>query len=427
MEVRAIVELVVGGHNDSAVHVSVSADYPGHSAQLVGQEEEADRREDSFSCAFDGGGAIYHRNTGTLLVVNRAAKLVWDMRAKGYGQEQIAFAFSQCFDVSEEHALQDVTRILSLVKDSTASNDGAKTDNQAGEVDARLSALPVHRPVLLEDCGVFRFGDSKIRVLSNVAAVDSSYFARFKHRAIDHDTEADALEVAEIESGCQVTYRGKVVREVPTTAQINPVVTQFLIGLEHPQNPLLAYCHAAAVSREGHSLLMPGGTGVGKSTLTGFLVANGFAYLGDDINAIGEETYALFPLPSCLSIKSGSWEILSQFYPQISKLPTLRRYGRSMRYIEPENNYLTIPAAAAPSAIIFPAYDASKCTRVTSLSPLQTMARLLEAETTLFAPVTPEKLAKWSRFVEQTPAYELTYADLLGALRAVEGILADRS
>jgi hypothetical protein len=199
---------------------------------------------------------------------------------------------------------------------------------------------------------------------------------------------------------------------------------QLLLKLEHPNTALLAYCHAAAVCRDGQSLLMPGRSGAGKSTLTGYLVANGFAYLGDDINAIGEDDAALLPLPSCLSIKAGSWPLIEQYFPVLRQRPTLSRYGRNIRYLEPEQNYETMFAATAPSAIVFPAYSVGAATQLRTLPPLETMIRMVGAHTTIFVPATEAKIAKLIRFVEQTPAYELTYSELPEAMRAIEGLLS---
>ena len=100
------------------------------------------------------------------------------------------------------------------------------------------------------------------------------------------------------------------------------------------------------------------------------------------------------------------------------------RYGRVIRYIEPQQNYATLRAAAAPSAILFPAYKVGEPTQLSPLKPMQTMILLLRAHVALLPPASEEKLAKFLRFVENTPAYELTYSELPSALKAIEDLLA---
>jgi hypothetical protein len=46
--------------------------------------------------------------------------------------------------------------------------------------------------------------------------------------------------------------------------------------------------HAAAVARNGRSLLLPGTSGAGKSTLTIALIRSGFDFLGDDITLLDD-------------------------------------------------------------------------------------------------------------------------------------------
>ncbi|MGH6800936.1 MAG: hypothetical protein ACRECZ_05915 [Methylocella sp.] len=66
---------------------------------------------------------------------------------------------------------------------------------------------------------------------------------------------------------------------------------------DHPKTRFLAYFHAAAASRGGHGVLLPGVSGTGKSTLAAFLTGHGFAYLWDDTIAMSRADWALRPLP----------------------------------------------------------------------------------------------------------------------------------
>lgn len=170
--------------------------------------------------------------------------------------------------------------------------------------------------------------------------------------------------------------------------------------------------------------MIPGNSGTGKSTLTAFLVANSFSYLGDDVVAIGSEGMALLPLPTCLSIKAGSWPLLESLYPVLPNLATLRRFGRSIRYVEPPGNYDALDAANAPAAIVFPAYCEGAATSLQPLPPVEAMIHLLGAHARLSHPGSGTKLAELVRFVERTPAYQLSYGELTGAMSALDDLLA---
>ncbi|MEF8748371.1 MAG: hypothetical protein V5B31_11205 [Candidatus Accumulibacter propinquus] len=347
------------------------------------------------------------------------------MAQKEYVDDDIATVLSQYFTISHERALQDVANVVEYLKSASLKShlEGYNDPNVLAIGEGKRDFTgSIHSD--FEDCGNFLFGETEVKVSSQVAEIGQSFFSRFRHRAIGENGSAAILEISQGAFGYRLTFRGVVVEESSRVARILSRVAELLLDLEHQNMELLAYCHAAAVTRGNCSLLMPGNSGVGKSTLTGFLVAKGFSYLGDDITAIREDDGALLPLPSCLSVKSGAWPVLDQFFPVLRQLPTLNRYGRLVRYIEPQGNYESQEAAGAPSAIVFPSYKQDEPTCLAPVPALKAMIRLLGAHLALATPATEDKLRKLIRFVEQTPAYELTYSDLPSALKAIEDLLA---
>jgi hypothetical protein len=281
-----------------------------------------------FLCRLDEAWVLYYPLTDKLLILNSTAKAVWDFIAQGYGACEISSKLARNFGISDERAARDVAQVLADLTDERASDD---------ETDGKSDITTVHsgyrgRPT---DCGVFEFGGSLVRVLSAVTELDDGFFLRFQHRASGDGDKADVLEISLGDSDFpyQVTYRGDIISQTITLAKTISRVVDLMLRLEHPHRPSLAYLHAGAVSRGGRSVLMPGSSGVGKSTLTAFLSVHGFAYLGDDGMAIAENDMSLLPLPTCLSIKAGSWPVLEPFYPALPTLATLSRYGRSARYV----------------------------------------------------------------------------------------------
>lgn len=387
-------------------------------------------RRSPFLCRLDDASVLYYPLTDRLLLLNATAKIVWDLHSRGLDQRAIASTFAEHFGISDGQASRDVAQVLANLTDEHFGDEEKVNDVVAAGPSVTGSGV-VDWENELVCCGVFRFGRSRVSVLSALPELDASFFLRFQHRSIDN-VAADLLEISvrSPEAPYQLTFRGGVIAEAKTINQTNSQLMELLLSLEHPGQRFLAYCHAAAVSYRGRSLLMPGNSGVGKSTLTGYLVAHGFAYLGDDVIAIGEDdiSLSLLPLPTCLSIKAGSWAILEPLFPALAKLVTLNRYERSFRYVAPQGNYESLQAAAAPSAIVFPSYSAGEATRLKPLRPLDTMIHLLEANVRLsgWGPATEEQLARFVRFVEQTPAYELSYSELPEAMKAIEELLGSQ-
>lgn len=379
---------------------------------------------DSFLCAFGQDAVAYYPVADRLLILNQTGKMVWELSNEGHEHAAIAALFARRFCISEARAWHDVGQLLRVLADG-----GWQADHAEGS-DARLPAAgvaPATDSVGPTCCGIFCFGDSRIRAMSSVAAFDAGFFARFQHRLVEADGSEDVLEISQ--SGCRylLVFRGSFVAEATTVSKMISFICELLLALEHPNRPLLAFCHAGAVVWKKHSLLMPGLSGAGKSTLTAFLAAHGFIYLGDDTVAVGEGDAALLPLPTCLSIKSGSWPIIEALYPALRSSPTLRRFSRSLRYVDPQDNSVILRAAPAPSAIVFPTYSAGELTQLKPLSPLQTMICLLGAHASLSAPATEAKLRKLIDFVEKTPAYELSYAELPEAMQAIKEVLTSQN
>lgn len=336
--------------------------------------------------AFGEHWVLYFPAEDSLLILNSLGKAVWEMWSEGCGRHDMVSAFSEHFGLSSERAWHDVGEILATLECVSSANDklqeSAATLPAAGGVEDSLGNAP---PARFDDCGVFRFGHRRVRVMSAVAEAGASLFRRFAHRALVDEGSADTLEISGSDSLFRLTFRGHLIDEVTTINSLLSRLVQLLLGLEHPATNLLAHCHAGAVIRNGRSLLIPGSSGTGKSTLTAFLVANGFAYLGDDIVAIAEGGALLLPLPTCMSIKSGSWPVLEKLYPVLAELPSFNRGARTVRYIEPKGNYETLDEGSAPSIVLFPIYQPGEQTRLSLLPPLESMLRLVGAHASLAA------------------------------------------
>ncbi|MFO1433552.1 MAG: PqqD family peptide modification chaperone [Candidatus Competibacteraceae bacterium] len=379
---------------------------------------------ETYTVPLGDGGVLYRPAIDRLVVLNATGKLVWELLGEGYTPDEIAAVFAQHFGLSGEHAWSDVRAVLSHLEEA------GFPVQPAGEIGSpRRSSL--RSPVLLDapaapvrviDCGTFRFGAHRVRVHSTVADIDAAYFSRFRHRAVAV-ANAGGLELLEDRAGYRLTFRGEIVAEVDSLAELLGRFQELLLSWEYLNTDWLAYFHAAAVRRDDYSVLLPGGSGVGKSTLTAYLVAQGFGYLGDDLIALDAADGALWPLPTCLSVKAGAWPILEPLYPTLPRLPTVHCHGRVIRYIEPDSADSDGHPAPAPAAIVFPHYIQGEPTRLQPVPPLLTMTYLIESNVALRQPVTIAKLTKLIQFVEQTPAYELTYFDLPGAMAAIKDLL----
>jgi HprK-related kinase A len=73
--------------------------------------------------------------------------------------------------------------------------------------------------------------------------------------------------------------------------------------------------HAAVLEREGAALVMPGPSGVGKSTLCAALVTRGWRLLSDEVAMIRPRDGLLQPYPRPISLKNESIEMIARMAP----------------------------------------------------------------------------------------------------------------
>lgn len=132
--------------------------------------------------------------------------------------------------------------------------------------------------------------------------------------------------------------------------------------------------HAASLVNDGMGLLLCGHPGAGKSTLTLQLVDAGFRYAGDDVALVGGDG-AICGVPFALTLKEGSWDLLSRLHGDRYDATHCRSDGVRVRYVP-------IPDAQNESFsagwIIFLNRVASGPTELTEMDRLASMRRLIE-------------------------------------------------
>lgn len=375
------------------------------------------RPVETLALPLGDGWVLCHPDIDRLAVLNATGKIVWDLVCGGLAQQEIASAFAEHFGLPAEAALATIRTVIGGLEEV------GFLARPAGEAGARrcapspLAGGPAIEPGPNVHCGTFQFGDRRVQMHSTMADIGRAYFARFQHRALADAVDADVLAFSSGPRGYRLTFQGAVAADANSLAELVGRTHELFLSWEHPKREFLAYFHAAAVSRGEHSVLLPGVSGTGKSTLAAYLAGHGFAYLGDDTIAMTRADWSLRPLPTCLSLKSGSWPVLTALYPELPQMPVVRCHGRDVRYVEPGQ---ARHAGSAPSVILFPSYAKYGETQLRALAALQTMTRLIETNTDLHRPATVAALAEFLQFVERTPAYELVYRDLPSAKAAIE-------
>lgn len=75
--------------------------------------------------------------------------------------------------------------------------------------------------------------------------------------------------------------------------------------------------HAGVVAHNDKTILLPGSSGGGKTTLIAGMLKNGFRYLTDEIGIIDPHTLRVYPFAKPLNMKIGSLSLFDSFEPEM--------------------------------------------------------------------------------------------------------------
>ncbi|CAA6823715.1 MAG: Unknown protein [uncultured Thiotrichaceae bacterium] len=215
-----------------------------------------------------------------------------------------------------------------------------------------------------------------------------------------------------------------LVAEVSVYEKIMPILMDHMQILAYQSSHYLMAVHSAMLMRNGKGLMLPGKSGSGKSTLCLSLLKKGFSCYSDEISVLSLNDHQLMPIPLPAAIKSGSWNIMSDDFPDITSLPVWHRTdGRRLKYIDfpiIENNLKNVPV----SCIVFPHYSNDyKTCKLEPINSVAALAGLTEAGYQIKDDLTAEKVEQILEWISQTPAYHLRYSNLYDAHKAIHQLL----
>lgn len=171
--------------------------------------------------------------------------------------------------------------------------------------------------------------------------------------------------------------------------------------------------HGAVVEKGGHAAILPGGPGVGKSTLCAGLVARGWRLLSDELALISTEDGRILPHPRPVSLKNESIDLIGRFYPDAVFGPRIAatEKGTIAHMKPPAESVARADESARPGWLIFPRYKSGADTRIL---PKAKGPALLEAArgTFNYHVLGLAGFEALANLMDTCRCFELTYCDL---------------
>src|SRR5581483_11068574 len=187
--------------------------------------------------------------------------------------------------------------------------------------------------------------------------------------------------------------------------------------------------HAGAVCKNGSGSVSPGRSGAGKSSVTAWLVEQGFQYITDEIAVIDEAGRAFLGLTRAMVIKPGAAEAIADF-SRFRNAQVGRGGCHEMFYPADAGSAATAMVRMQPCALmVFPEFSADADTEIGVLTSGQAVARLIDCNLNA-RNLRDGGFGALSRLARNVTAISLRYADfgdLKGALDALADIAIEKA
>ena len=200
-------------------------------------------------------------------------------------------------------------------------------------------------------------------------------------------------------------------------------VWQAILECIHPNVEWLALIHGAAVARSGDGIALCGPSGSGKSTLAAGLMEAGFDYLADDLVAVSAPGGRILPWPVPVSVKPGSFDIVTRRRPDLAWAPSYHTKGVEARLLVPPSTVWNMPEVPLRS-LIFPRFTVGATAQLQRISTFEAIERLLIDRVWIGYPITADRVANFLAWLNDRQSYLIGYGTLDDGIQLVKDVAA---
>lgn len=174
--------------------------------------------------------------------------------------------------------------------------------------------------------------------------------------------------------------------------------------------------HSSILSKGGHTLLIPGRSGAGKSTMTMEMINRGFKYLSEEMAAVNLSSCKVSGMPLAIRLKKSSpFSKLKNYklgsVESCECFSVLENRKEIITYVVPNDKHvLKGEVSSHGSSIIFIKFEEGGETALKPLKAVDALKRLLELTFNLDA-IWPTALHTASKLVSNCDCYELRVGD----------------
>ncbi len=340
-------------------------------------------------------------------------------------------ALCETFGLSTHSVKDDVDSILSewirlgfFGTDSACEPDQPGTDTNPPpgaltQPSTRNGDYPFEAYYQLPETGFhFRYASARL------AEIAGSVLGHLEVTGLGH---ADiTVEVQQDARGFCLVYDDLVTRFCTREDELAPLLHGFVLSSTYSRAKCLLAIHAGAASNGETCLVFPALPGSGKSTLTAALIASGYSYCTDELVLLQRQTHRIQAIAMAPAIKTGSWEVLRTYYPDIEHLPVYTRPDKQkVRYLQPEKHQLPhdMTQQYRVQALVFPVYQAGTQPALTPVSPADALCRMTDAGTDIKGGLDLSLVTDIINWIGGIDSYEIRYSKLDDAITHIRTLL----
>jgi len=315
---------------------------------------------------------------------------------------------------------QELEKVINTI-DALFQTKKKKEATQSFSIESSLQQKEMQQTPL-KDVLYYKLNDNASFSLSiEDKSIEKEILTPFKHLQIDkHPIDlAFFIDVKREDNHYEILLNGEKDSEVYDKKHLVPLLYDLVRIHYYQTHDFLVAMHAAALTYKGHLLILPGTSGVGKSTLASYLMYNGFKLYSDELTVINSQN-EIVPLPLCSTIKEGSWEFVSGFMPTVNTLEHHLRFDKQkIKYVVPPSIAYK-EESIQNSCILFPQYKKGSQTLLNPLSTVEALALLINSQYHLIDPKNFDKVYEFLLFISNSKLLRLTYCDADEALNILE-------
>ncbi len=221
-----------------------------------------------------------------------------------------------------------------------------------------------------------------------------------------------------------LTHNDKIVEafDSESVEYYKGAVSQLVYSIiyKKPFSGWMCTLHASGVHYKNKAFVFSAAAGSGKSTTSAILKASGLDYISDDFIAATPDGN-VYPFPASISVKDGSFAVLSKYYPELAdKILEKAATGKMVRYL-PVHNYSEAVNNGIPvTGFVFVEYQKGSSFGLNEVSKKEALQLLLKE--TWVNPKT-EFVKAFFEWIEKTNFYKMTYSDNEIMINTIKNLL----